>query len=114
MAELQAEAEAMQFRTAQTTPHEYTLVEASRNWARRWSPRSADTPEFCFDTDISRVSTSSTTASSGCRSPWNTVQKRGTCLSWRSDTPPEYAEIAAAKALGDEKIAKIEQNISLT
>ena len=29
VAELQAEAEAIQFRTAQTTPHEYTLVETA-------------------------------------------------------------------------------------
>ena len=50
VAELQAEAEAMQFKTAQTTPHEYTLVESAAQ-LRDVIAAVGKYPEFCFDTE---------------------------------------------------------------
>ncbi|HIW66466.1 MAG TPA: DNA polymerase I [Candidatus Alistipes intestinipullorum] len=50
VAELQAEAEAMQMATALTTPHEYTLVENAAQ-LREVVAAVAAWPEFCFDTE---------------------------------------------------------------
>ena len=50
VAELQAEAEAMQMATALTTPHEYTLVENAAQ-LREVVATVAAWPEFCFDTE---------------------------------------------------------------
>ena len=49
-AELQAEAEAMQFKTAQTTPHDYRLVENAAQ-LREVVAEVGKYPEFCFDTE---------------------------------------------------------------
>ena len=50
VAELQAEAEAMQMATAQTTPHEYTLVETPAQLGEVVAAV-GKYPEFCFDTE---------------------------------------------------------------
>ena len=67
VAELQAEADAMQFKTAQTTPHDYRLVE-NASQLREVVAESGNTANS-VSTPRPRGSISSTTASSACRWP---------------------------------------------
>ena len=91
VAELQAEAEAMQFRTrrADDAPRIHARGDAPRNCAR-WSPRSADTPNS-VSTPRPRVSTSSTTASSGMSLAVEPF--KAWYVPFLEKDTPEYAEI---------------------
>ena len=98
VAELQAEAEAIQFRTAQTTPHEYTLVETAA--VGRY-------PEFCFDTETTGfdIFNDRIVGLSLAVEPF-----KAWYVPFLEKDTPEYAEIVRP-LFEDEKIAKIGQNI---
>ena len=106
VAELQAEAEAMQFRTAQTTPHEYTLVESAAQ-LREVVAAVGRYPEFCFDTETTGfdIFNDRIVGLSLAVEPF----KAWYAPFLEKDTP-EYAEIVRP-LFEDEKIAKIGQNI---
>lgn len=106
VAELQAEAEAMQFKTAQNTPHEYTLVEHAAQ-LREVVAAVGKYPEFCFDTETTgldifndRIVGLSLAVESF----------KAWYVPFREEDIPEYTEIVRP-LFGDEKIAKIGQNI---
>ena len=106
VAELQAEAEAIQFRTAQTTPHEYTLVETAAQ-LREVVAAVGRYPEFCFDTETTGfdIFNDRIVGLSLAVEPF----KAWYAPFLEKDTP-EYAEIVRP-LFEDEKIAKIGQNI---
>ena len=106
MAELQAEAEAMQFRTAQTTPHEYTLVESAAQ-LREVVAAVGRYPEFCFDTETTGfdIFNDRIVGLSLAVEPF-----KAWYVPFLEKDTPEYAEIVRP-LFEDEKIAKIGQNI---
>ena len=106
VAELQAEAEAMQFRTAQTTPHEYTLVETAAQ-LREVVAAVGKYAEFCFDTETTGfdIFNDRIVGLSLAVEPF-----KAWYVPFREDNTPEYAEIVRP-LFEDEKIAKIGQNI---
>ena len=108
VAELQAEAEAMQFRTAQTTPHEYTLVETAAQ-LREVVAAVGRYPEFCFDTETTGfdIFNDRIVGLSLAVEPF-----KAWYVPFLEKDTPEYAEIVRP-LFEDEKIAKIGQNIKL-
>ncbi len=106
VAELQAEAEAMQFRTAQTTPHEYILVENAVQ-LREVVAAVGKYPEFCFDTETTGfdIFNDRIVGLSLAVEPF-----KAWYVPFREENTPEYADIVRP-LFGDEKIAKIGQNI---
>ena len=106
VAELQAEAEAMQFRTAQTTPHEYTLVETAAQ-LREGGAAVGRYPEFCFDTETTGfdIFNDRIVGLSLAVEPF-----KAWYVPFLEKDTPEYAEIVRP-LFEDEKIAKIGQNI---
>ena len=105
VAELQAEAEAMQFRTAQTTPHEYTLVETAAQ-LREVVAAVGRYPEFCFDTETTGfdIFNDRIVGLSLAVEPF-----KAWYVPFLEKDTPEYAEIVRP-LFEDEKIAKIGQN----
>ena len=106
VAELQAEAEAIQFRTAQTTPHEYTLVETAAQ-RREVVAAVGRYPEFCFDTETTGfdIFNDRIVGLSLAVEPF-----KAWYVPFLEKDTPEYAEIVRP-LFEDEKIAKIGQNI---
>ena len=106
VAELQAEAEAIQFRTAQTTPHEYTLVETAAQ-LREEVAAVGRYPEFCFDTETTGfdIFNDRIVGLSLAVEPF-----KAWYVPFLEKDTPEYAEIVRP-LFEDEKIAKIGQNI---
>ena len=106
VAELQAEAEAMQFRTAQTTPHEYTLVETAAQ-LREVVAAVGRYPEFCFNTETTGfdIFNDRIVGLSLAVEPF-----KAWYVPFLEKDTPEYAEIVRP-LFEDEKIAKIGQNI---
>ena len=106
VAELQAEAEAMQFKTAQNTPHEYTLVENAAQ-LREVVAAVGKYPEFCFDTETTGfdIFNDRIVGLSLAVEPF-----KAWYVPFREENTPEYADIVRP-LFGDEKIAKIGQNI---
>ena len=106
VAELQAEAEAIQFRTAQTTPHEYTLVETAAQ-LREVVAAVGRYPEFCFDTETTGfdIFNDRIVGLSLAVEPF-----KAWYVPFLEKDTPEYAEIVR-RLFEDEKIAKIGQNI---
>ena len=106
VAELQAEAEAIQFRTAQTTPHEYTLVETAAQ-LREVVAAVGRYPEFCFDTETTGfdIFNDRIVGLSLAVEPFKVWY-----VPFLEKDTPEYAEIVRP-LFEDEKIAKIGQNI---
>ena len=106
VAELQAEAEAMQFRTAQTTPHEYTLVETAAQ-LREVVAAVGRYPEFCFDTETTGfdIFNDRIVGLSLAVEPF-----KAWYVPFLEKDTPEYAEIVRP-LFENEKIAKIGQNI---
>ena len=106
VAELQAEAEAIQFRTAQTTPHEYTLVETAAQ-LREVVAAVGRYPEFCFDTETTGfdIFNDRIVELSLAVEPF-----KAWYVPFLEKDTPEYAEIVRP-LFEDEKIAKIGQNI---
>ena len=106
VAELQAEAEAMQFRTAQTTPHEYTLVESAAQ-LREVVAAVGRYPEFCFDTETTGfdIFNDRIVGLSLAVEPF-----KAWYVPFKEENTPEYAEIVRP-LFEDERIAKIGQNI---
>uniref|UniRef100_UPI003AAF7E29 DNA polymerase I n=2 Tax=Alistipes shahii TaxID=328814 RepID=UPI003AAF7E29 len=106
VAELQAEAEAMQFRTAQTTPHEYTLVETAAQ-LREVVAAVGRYLEFCFDTETTGfdIFNDRIVGLSLAVEPF-----KAWYVPFLEKDTPEYAEIVRP-LFEDEKIAKIGQNI---
>ena len=106
VAELQAEAEAMQFRTAQTTPHEYTLVETAAQ-LREVVAAVGRYPEFCFDTETTGfdIFNDRIVGLSLAVEPF-----KAWYVPFLEKDTPEDAEIVRP-LFEDEKIAKIGQNI---
>ena len=105
VAELQAEAEAMQFRTAQTTPHEYTLVESAAQ-LREVVAAVGRYPEFCFDTETTGfdIFNDRIVGLSLAVEPF-----KAWYVPFLEKETPAYAEIVRP-LVEDEKIAKIGQN----
>ena len=106
VAELQAEAEAIQFRTAQTTPHEYTLVETAAQ-LREVVAAVGKYAEFCFDTETTGfdIFNDRIVGLSLAVEPF-----KAWYVPFLEKDTPEYAEIVRP-LFEDEKIAKIGQNI---
>ena len=106
VAELQAEAEAIQFRTAQTTPHEYTLVETAAQ-LREVVAAVGRYPEFCFDSETTGfdIFNDRIVGLSLAVEPF-----KAWYVPFLEKDTPEYAEIVRP-LFEDEKIAKIGQNI---
>ena len=106
VAELQAEAEAIQFRTAQTTPHEYTLVETAAQ-LREVVAAVGRYPEFCFDTETTGfdIFNDRIVGLSLAVEPF-----KAWYVPFLEKDTPEYAEIVRP-LFEDEKIAKIGKNI---
>ena len=106
VAELQAEAEAIQFRTAQTTPHEYTLVETAAQLLEVVAAVGRY-PEFCFDTETTGfdIFNDRIVGLSLAVEPF-----KAWYVPFLEKDTPEYAEIVRP-LFEDEKIAKIGQNI---
>ena len=105
-ADLQAEAEAMHFATAQTTPHEYTLVE-SADRLREVIAEVGKYEEFCFDTETTGLDifNDRIVGLSLAVEPY-----KAWYVPFREETAREYAEIIRP-LFEDERIAKIGQNI---
>ena len=106
VAELQAEADAMQLATAQNTPHEYTLVESAAH-LREVIAEVGKYEEFCFDTETTgfdifndRIVGLSLAVESF----------KAWYVPFKEENTPEYAEIVRP-LFEDERIAKIGQNI---
>lgn len=105
-AELQAEAEAMQFQTAQTTPHDYRLVENAAQ-LREVVAEVGKYAEFCFDTETTgfdifndRIVGLSLAVKSF--EAWY--------IPFKEEDTAEYTEIVRP-LFEDDRIAKIGQNI---
>ena len=106
VAELQAEAEAIQFRTAQTTPHEYTLVETAAQ-LREVVAAVGRYPEFCFDTETTGfdIFNDRIVGMSLAVKPFEAWY-----IPFKEENTAEYTQIVRP-LFEDEKIAKIGQNI---
>ncbi len=105
-AELQAEAEAMHFETAQTTPHEYTLVETADH-LREVIAAVERYGEFCFDTETTGLDifNDRIVGMSLAVEPF-----KAWYIPFREEQTPEYVEIIRP-LFENERIAKIGQNI---
>ena len=106
VAELQAEADAMQLATAQNTPHEYTLVESAAQ-LREVVAEVGRYEEFCFDTettgfDIFNDRIVGLSLAVELFKAWY--------VPFKEENTPEYAEIVRP-LFENERIAKIGQNI---
>ena len=106
VAELQAEADAMQLATAQNTPHEYTLVESAAQ-LREVVAEVGRYEEFCFDTETTGfdIFNDRIVGLSLAVEPF-----KAWYVPFLEKDTPEYAEIVRP-LFEDEKIAKIGQNI---
>ena len=106
VAELQAEAEAMQFKTAQTTPHEYTLVESTAQ-LRDVIAAVGKYPEFCFDTETTGfdIFNDRIVGLSLAVEPF-----KAWYVPFKEENTAEYTEIIRP-LFEDETVAKIGQNI---
>ncbi len=106
VAELQAEAEAMQFKTAQTTPHEYTLVESAAQ-LREVIAAVGKYPEFCFDTETTGfdIFNDRIVGLSLAVEPF-----KAWYVPFKEESTAEYTEIVRP-LFEDETVAKIGQNI---
>ena len=106
VAELQAEAEAMQFKTAQTTPHEYTLVESAAH-LREVIAAVGKYPEFCFDTETTGfdIFNDRIVGLSLAVEPF-----KAWYVPFKEENTAEYTEIIRP-LFEDETVAKIGQNI---
>ncbi|MBS4765521.1 DNA polymerase I [Alistipes sp. kh20] len=106
VAELQAEAEAMQFKTAQNTPHEYTLVENAAQ-LREVIAEVGKYPEFCFDTETTGfdIFNDRIVGLSLAVEPF-----KAWYVPFREENIAEYTEIVRP-LFENETIAKIGQNI---
>ena len=106
VAELQAEAEAIQFRTAQTTPHEYTLVETAAQ-LREVVAAVGRYPEFCFDTETTGfdIFNDRIVGMSLAVKPFEAWY-----IPFKEENTAEYTQIVRP-LFEDEGIAKIGQNI---
>ena len=106
VAELQAEADAMQLATAQNTPHEYTLVESAAQ-LREVVAEVGRYEEFCFDTETTGFDIFND------RIVWLSLAVepfKAWYVPFKEENTPEYAEIVRP-LFEDERIAKIGQNI---
>ena len=103
---VQAEAEAMQFKTAQTTPHDYRLVE-NASQLREVVAEVGKYGEFCFDTETTGfdIFNDRIVGLSLAVEPF-----KAWYVPFLEKDTPEYAEIVRP-LFEDEKIAKIGQNI---
>ena len=106
VAELQAEADAMQLATAQNTPHEYTLVESAAQ-LREVVAEVGRYEEFCFDTETTGfdIFNDRIVGLSLAVEPF-----KAWYVPSKEENTPEYAEIVRP-LFEDERIAKIGQNI---
>ena len=106
VAELQAEADAMQLATAQNTPHEYTLVESAAQ-LREVVAEVGQYEEFCFDTETTGfdIFNDRIVGLSLAVEPF-----KAWYVPFKEENTPEYAEIVRP-LFEDERIAKISQNI---
>ena len=106
VAELQAEADAMQLATAQNTPHEYTLVESAAH-LREVIAEVGKYEEFCFDTETTGfdIFNDRIVGLSLAVEPF-----KAWYVPFKEENTPEYAEIVRP-LFEDERIAKIGQNI---
>ena len=106
VAELQAEADAMQLATAQNTPHEYTLVESAAQ-LREVVAEVGRYEEFCFDTETTGfdIFNDRIVGLSLAVEPF-----KAWYVPFKEKNTPEYAEIVRP-LFEDERIAKIGQNI---
>ena len=106
VAELQAEADAMQLATAQNTPHEYTLVESAAQ-LREVVAEVGRYEEFCFDTETTGfdIFNDRIVGLSLAVEPF-----KAWYVPFKEENTPEYAEIVRL-LFEDERIAKIGQNI---
>ena len=106
VAELQAEADAMQLATAQNTPHEYTLVESAAQ-LREVVAEVGQYEEFCFDTETTGfdIFNDRIVGLSLAVEPF-----KAWYVPFKEENTPEYAEIVRP-LFEDERIAKIGQNI---
>ena len=105
-AELQAEAEAMQFKTAQTTPHDYRLVEDAAQ-LRDVVDEVGKYEEFCFDTETTGfdIFNDRIVGMSLAVKPFEAWY-----IPFKEENTAEYAEIVRPLFEND-RIAKIGQNI---
>lgn len=106
VAELQAEADAMQLATAQNTPHEYTLVESAAH-LREVIAEVGKYEEFCFDTETTGfdIFNDRIVGLSLAVEPF-----KAWYVPFKEENTPEYAEIVRP-LFEDGRIAKIGQNI---
>ena len=106
VAELQAEADAMQLATAQNTPHEYTLVESAAH-LREVIAEVGKYEEFCFDTETTGfdIFNDRIVGLSLAVEPF-----KAWYVPFKEENTPEYAEIVRP-LFENERIAKIGQNI---
>ena len=106
VAELQADADAMQLATAQNTPHEYTLVESAAQ-LREVVAEVGRYEEFCFDTETTGfdIFNDRIVGLSLAVEPF-----KAWYVPFKEEDTPEYAEIVRP-LFEDERIAKIGQNI---
>ena len=106
VAELQADADAMQLATAQNTPHEYTLVESAAQ-LREVVAEVGRYEEFCFDTETTGfdIFNDRIVGLSLAVEPF-----KAWYVPFKEENTPEYAEIVRP-LFEDERIAKIGQNI---
>lgn len=105
-AELQAEAEAMQFQTAQTTPHDYRLVENAAQ-LREVVAEVGKYAEFCFDTETTGfdIFNDRIVGLSLAVKPFEAWY-----IPFKEEDAAEYTEIVRP-LFEDDRIAKIGQNI---
>ena len=105
-AELQAEAEAMQFQTAQTTPHDYRLVENAAQ-LREVVAEVGKYAEFCFDTETTGfdIFNDRIVGLSLAVKPFEAWY-----IPFKEEDTAEYTEIVRS-LFEDDRIAKIGQNI---
>ena len=106
VAELQAEADAMQLATAQTTPHEYTLVESAAQ-LREVIAEVGRYAEFCFDTETTGLDifNDRIVGLSLAVEP-----HKAWYVPFKEENTPEYTEIVRP-LFENENVAKIGQNI---
>ena len=106
VAELQAEADAMQLATAQNTPHEYTLVENAEQ-LRAVIAEVGKYEEFCFDTETTGfdIFNDRIVGLSLAVEPF-----KAWYVPFKEENTPQYAEIVWP-LFENENIAKIGQNI---
>ena len=106
VAELQADADAMQLATAQNTPHEYTLVESAAQ-LREVVAEVGRYEEFCFDTETTGfdIFNDRIVGLSLAVEPF-----KAWYVPFKEENTPEYAEIVRP-LFENERIAKIGQNI---